>query len=83
MKCFKTDENLPIELTHILQNAGHDALKIHDQQLVGNPDFKIATVCQKEKRTLITLDLDFADIRSYPPHLHPGIIVLRPRTQSK
>ncbi len=30
---------------------------------------------------LITLDLDFADIRAYPPGTHPGIVVLRPRNQ--
>jgi predicted nuclease of predicted toxin-antitoxin system len=27
---------------------------------------------------LLTLDLDFADIRTYPPAESPGIIVLRP-----
>ncbi len=31
---------------------------------------------------LITLDLDFSDIRLYPPASHKGIWVLRPRTQS-
>lgn len=28
---------------------------------------------------LVTLDLDFADIRRYPPIEYSGIIVLRPR----
>ena len=26
---------------------------------------------------LITLDLDFADIRTYPPKAYPGIVVFR------
>jgi len=30
----------------------------------------------------LTLDLDFANIVAYPPHEHPGIIVLRPHSQS-
>jgi predicted nuclease of predicted toxin-antitoxin system len=37
---------------------------------------------QAENRILITLDLDFADIRLYPPSDHQGIWVLRPRSQS-
>ncbi len=80
---FKIDENLPIEVAGILRESGHDALTIHDQQMVGNPDPGLALVGQSEGRALITLDLDFADIRAYPPGDHPGIIVLRPRTQSK
>jgi hypothetical protein len=32
---------------------------------------------------LITLDVDFADIRAYPPADFPGLIVLRLRRQDK
>ena len=31
---------------------------------------------------LITFDLDFSDIRLYPPASHSGVWVLRPHTQS-
>jgi hypothetical protein len=31
----------------------------------------------------VTLDLDFADIRTYPPDEHPGLIVLRLARQDK
>lgn len=31
---------------------------------------------------LVTLDLDFADIRAYPPDEYSGIIVVRPRVQT-
>ncbi len=31
----------------------------------------------------MTLDADFADIRSYPPHDFPGLIVLRLKRQDK
>ena len=34
-------------------------------------------------RVLVTMDLDFADIRAYPPQDYPGLIVLRPRLQVK
>lgn len=80
---FKIDENLPAESAGVLCDAGHDALTIHDQRMVGEPDAQVATVCQSEQRALVTLDLDFADIRAYPPAEHHGIVVLRPRTQAK
>ena len=35
-----------------------------------------------ENRILITLDLDFSDIRAYPPGTYPGIWVLRPQKQT-
>ena len=80
---FKIDENLPQESAHWLTNAGHDALTIHDQKMVGEADGIVSSVCRSEKRALITLDLDFADIRAYPPAEYYGIVVFRPRTQAK
>lgn len=80
---FKIDENLPVETAELLVQAGHDAVTIHDQQMVGEPDLRIAQVCQSEQRAIVTLDLDFSDIRNYPPADHYGIVVLRPNTQAK
>jgi predicted nuclease of predicted toxin-antitoxin system len=80
---FKIDENLPAESAAVLCDAGHDALTIHDQRMVGEADARVASVCQSEQRALVTLDLDFADIRAYPPAEHHGIVVLRPHTQAK
>lgn len=37
----------------------------------------VAEVCRDEQRTLITLDLDFANIRAYPPQEYQGIVVLQ------
>ena len=37
---------------------------------------------KSERRVLVTLDLDFADIRAYPPTEYFGIIVLRIRSAS-
>ena len=80
---FKIDENLPNDVAETLRNAGHDALTIHDQQMTGDPDPEIAAICQAEERALLTLDLDFADIRNYPPADYHGLIVLRPHSQAK
>lgn len=80
---FKIDENLPIEVAGVLRDAGHDAMTIGDQRMSGEPDPRIAAVCRDEDRAILTLDLDFSDIRTYPPSDYPGIVVLRPSTQSK
>lgn len=79
---FKTDENLPIEVAELLRQHGHDALTVGDQQLAGHPDVDVARVCRAEQRALITLDLDFTDIRVYPPADYAGIVVLRPNLQT-
>jgi len=75
---FKLNENLPVAAAVLLTQAGHDALTIYDQQMVGVPDQCVASVCHNEQRALITLDLDFADIRAYPPGDFAGMVVLRP-----
>lgn len=80
---FKIDENLPPDAAILLQNNGHDALTVWDQGLQGGPDLQIASVCQEEQRIFITLDLDFADIRAYPPDRYSGLIVLRLSDQSR
>lgn len=80
---FKIDENLPVEIAELLCKHGHDALTIFDQQMTGAPDPNVAKVCVDEQRALVTLDLDFSDIRTYPPHRYPGIVVLRPHSQDR
>jgi predicted nuclease of predicted toxin-antitoxin system len=78
---FKIDENLPVDVADLLRQAGYDALTLWDQHLVGSSDQKIAEICQHERRCLITLDKDFADIRSYPPQEFTGIMILRLQQQ--
>jgi len=80
---FKVDENLPIEIADSLHQAGYDAVTVFEQHLEGSPDSDIASACQAEGRALITLDIDFADIRAYPPAQFPGLIVLRLHRQDK
>ena len=80
---FKTDENLPEEFAEVFRLAGWDAVSVVQQQLDGNADPKIARVCIAEARVLVTLDVGFADIRSYPPRDYAGIIVLRAQQQDK
>jgi predicted nuclease of predicted toxin-antitoxin system len=80
---FKIDENMPAEAAELLRRAGDDAVSVADEQLCGADDETLAERFQAEGRALITLDLDFADIRAYPPQEYAGIIVLRSRNQLK
>jgi len=80
---FKIDENLHPEAATLLARAGHDVATVIEQGLRGRPDPDIAQVCRAENRVLIMLDKDFGDIRSYPPHEYPGIIVCRLMSQSR
>ena len=83
MVSLKVDENLPAEVTALFNEAGHDAMSINDQNMVGSADAHIASICKLERRAIVTLDLDFADIRSYPPEDYFGLIVLRLHYQDK
>ena len=80
---FKLDENLPVELTDLFRDAGHDAMTALDQNLKGARDSDLAAVCRREGRAIVTLDTDFADIRTYPPDAYPGLVVFRPGSQSR
>jgi predicted nuclease of predicted toxin-antitoxin system len=80
---FKVDENLHDEIAALLKSHGHNAHTVHDEGLAAHADIFVAEHCRQESRILVTLDLDFADIRAYPPHSHAGIIVLRVGNQSR
>ncbi len=80
---FKIDENLPAEAADTLKNAGFDAHTVGDETLSGADDETVASTSRSEGRILVTLDLDFANIRAYPPGEHAGIVVLRVKHQDK
>jgi|YNPBryunderm2012_1023409.scaffolds.fasta_scaffold18297_3 predicted nuclease of predicted toxin-antitoxin system len=79
----KLDENIPAGLVDVLNQYGHDTVTVPQEQLAGQPDKLIWEVAQREKRFLVTLDLDFADGRQFPPGTHEGILVLRPSRQGR
>jgi predicted nuclease of predicted toxin-antitoxin system len=80
---LKIDENLPSECAEVLRDGGFEADTVADERLTGAEDSVIAVRSRAEGRVLITLDLDFANIRAYPPAEYAGIIVLRSKRQDK
>jgi predicted nuclease of predicted toxin-antitoxin system len=79
----KLDENLPVEAAELLRTAGWECDLVYDEGLAGADDPEGAAACQAGARVLFTLDLDFADIRAYPPSDYVGIVVLRPTEPSR
>lgn len=80
---FKVDENLPSDAAALPRQRGFEADTVRDEGLGGAEDPVIADVVRHEKRVLLTLDRDFSDIRTYPPEVYSGIVVLRPKVQEK
>ncbi|MCX6592395.1 MAG: DUF5615 family PIN-like protein [Acidobacteria bacterium] len=74
---WKLDENFGSRAAHILRAAGHDAETVLQESLSGASDETLFEVCVREKRCLLTLDIDFADVLRFPPHMSAGIAVLR------
>ena len=74
---FKLDENMDPRAKKILEERGYDVVMVQEQGLGGASDVQIAELIRREGYCLVTLDLDFADVLAFPPHLYPGIIVLR------
>jgi predicted nuclease of predicted toxin-antitoxin system len=45
---FKVDENLAVEVTEYLQQAGYDAKTVGQERLTGSPDKVIAATCERD-----------------------------------
>ena len=69
-------------LKRLFTESGHDAATVLDEGM-GGATAEVTRVCTDEERVLVTQDMDFADIRAYPPGEYPGIVVFRLTSQSR
>jgi len=70
---FLLDENIPRKIYRLLRERGHYVEYVSS----GVDDDTVIDIAKSRNLILITRDSDFADEVRYPPHSHPGIIVLR------
>ncbi|HZV06066.1 MAG TPA: DUF5615 family PIN-like protein [Gemmataceae bacterium] len=80
---LKLDANLAQPHKDFLNGAGYSAERVTDEGLSGADDAVVWQRAVAEGRFFLTLDLDFADVRRFPPGSHPGILQLRPRNRSR
>ena len=76
---LKLDENLGRTAATRCRAAGHDVSTVIEERLAGATDDRLYDECRATRRILVTLDLDFADPRHFPPGHTPGLVVLRLR----
>ena len=74
---FLIDANLPRSVAALLIQHGHQVDFLRDAGLAALPDELVASRAQKTHATLVTRDLDFSDVRQYPPDDYFGIVVIR------
>jgi predicted nuclease of predicted toxin-antitoxin system len=74
---FLVDANMPRSTLALLQSLGHAAEHVRDLGLGATPDSQIAARARSTGAVLLTRDLDFSDIRHYPPVDYQGLIVMR------
>jgi predicted nuclease of predicted toxin-antitoxin system len=74
---FLIDANLPRSVVALLRSLGHGVEFARDIGLADAPDRDIAARAKLTGAALLTRDLDFANIRQYPPEDYPGLVVLR------
>jgi predicted nuclease of predicted toxin-antitoxin system len=74
---FLVDANLRRSVVALLLKLGHHVEFARDIGLAAAPDKDIAARTRLTGAALLTRDLDFADVRRYPPEDYAGIVVLR------
>lgn len=74
---LKLDENLGSRLQQLFQQRGHEVVTVADEQLCSASDETLIRTCQRERRCLVTLDLDFGNPLVFKPSEYCGIAVLR------
>lgn len=64
-------------MVEVARRAGDEAVHANDVGLGAATDEAVASHAKAHGLTLVTRDLDFSDVRAYPPADYPGLVVLR------
>lgn len=73
---FLIDADMPRSMADIVRQYGHQAFDVRDIGPTLTLDADIAAYARSEQLCIVTGDLGFADIRTYPPREYAGIVVL-------
>ncbi len=71
---FFSDQCVPAEITETLRRRGHHVVALRDVLPIRSLDSVVIARAQELDAVLLSLNGDFADIVSYPPARHLGIV---------
>jgi predicted nuclease of predicted toxin-antitoxin system len=71
------DENIPPAVVEFFRERGFDVKDVNEGGFAGASDDEIMLLACREERVLLTFDKHFANILTYPPGSHYGIIRIR------
>ena len=71
------DMHISPATVHFLQTLGYDTVRVNEIMSSNSSDRKIVEQAKKEKRVIITQDLDFSEIISLSGEKSPSLISLR------
>jgi predicted nuclease of predicted toxin-antitoxin system len=77
MPAFLIDECVSLQTVWLFKALGLPFKTVYDIALTGKSDSAVFKTAQGMESVLVTLDRGFGDVRTYPPHSHNGIIILR------
>lgn len=74
---FLVDEDSPKGLVQLLNSKGYDAIHIVTAGLSGTKDPELALWAKEQNRIIVTRDLGFGNLLTYPLGSLPGVILIR------
>lgn len=78
---FFADHCIPGSLIDGLRGGGHEVARLREHIAVESPDPIVLAKAQELGCILVSLNGDFADIVTYPPEGHGGIVAVQLRNQ--
>ena len=79
---FLADMGVSITTVEALRAADHDAVHLREEGLIRLPDPEIVSKAARERRIVLTFDLDFGDILAAARGEAPSVIIFRLRNQT-
>lgn len=76
------DANISPETARFLRSLGFSVKSLIEENLAGITDEQVVTLAEKERRVIITFDLDFGRIYHFKEQGKVGIVVLRLENQT-
>jgi predicted nuclease of predicted toxin-antitoxin system len=77
------DHCVPRRYLRLLRSWGYSANLTTEYIAADAVDSAVLALAQSLDAALLTVDLDFANVVSYPPYQYAGLIVMRLRTSSE